>query len=81
MQKRLKQTEPWRHSKHLLGEPGAAGLSDPLPGVDPGVDPDGGTVGSTGAELRNRNIIHQGTLSINGVLKWEHGSLLLDLNV
>lgn len=41
-------------SKHLLGEPGAAGLSDPLPGVDAGVDPDGGTVASTSAELRHR---------------------------
>lgn len=42
-----------KQRKHLLGEPGAAGLGDPLPGVDAGVDPDGGTVASS-AELRDR---------------------------
>lgn len=46
--------QPKSHLEHLLGEPGAAGLSDPLSGVDSSVDPDGGTVGSTSAELRNR---------------------------
>lgn len=39
--------------KHLLGEPGAAGLGDPLPGVDAGVDPDGRTISSS-AELQDR---------------------------
>ena len=38
-------------SNHLFGKPGAASLSDPLPGVDSSVDPDGGAVGSTSAEL------------------------------
>lgn len=38
-------------SNHLFGKPGAARLSDPLPGVDSSVDPDGRTVGSTSAEL------------------------------
>lgn len=39
-------------SNHLLSEPGAASLGHPLPGVDSSVDPDGGTVASTSAELR-----------------------------
>lgn len=38
---------------HLLGEPGAAGLGDPLPGVDAGVNPDARTVASS-AELQDR---------------------------
>lgn len=41
-------------SADLLGKPGAAGLCDPFSGVDSSVDPDGRTVGSTCAELRQR---------------------------
>ncbi len=44
----------WELSKDLFGEPGATGLSDPLSGMDSSVDPDGGTVASSGAELRHR---------------------------
>lgn len=40
-----------RLANHLFSEPGAASLSHPLPGVDSSVDPDSGTVASTGAEL------------------------------
>lgn len=39
---------------HLLSNPGATGLRDPFSGMDPSVDPDGRTVASTGAELRQR---------------------------
>ena len=36
---------------YLVCGPDAGGGGYPLPGVDPGVDPDGGTVGTAGAEL------------------------------
>lgn len=40
---------------HLLCKPDAAGLGDPLPGMDACVDPDGGTVFSPSAELDKKN--------------------------
>lgn len=39
---------------HLLGEPGAASLCDPFPGVDSSVKPDTRFAGSTSAELEKR---------------------------
>lgn len=55
-------------SKHLFGEPRAAGLRDPLPGMDPSVDPDGGAVRSTGAELQEGS-----SVSIQHLMnKWLH---------
>lgn len=38
-------------TQHLLGKPGATGLSDPLSGVDSSVHPDGGAVVPSSAEL------------------------------
>ena len=50
-----KQLQQWKRkmesSRHLLSKPGTTGLGDPLPGVDTGVDPDGGAIGSASAEL------------------------------
>lgn len=40
---------------YLLCKPDPAGLSDPLPGVDARVDPDGGAVVSPSAELKKKS--------------------------
>jgi hypothetical protein len=40
---------------NLLGEPGAASLSDPFPGMDSCVKPDTRSVGSTSTELEKRD--------------------------
>lgn len=44
---------------YLLGKPDAAGLSDPLSGVDSSVDPDGRTVGSPSAELSKQKRVER----------------------
>lgn len=38
---------------YLVGSPHSGGLRHPLPGVDPCVNPDGRTLGSSGAELKH----------------------------
>lgn len=43
---------PWPQGPaDLPGSPDASGMSDPLPGVNPSVDPDGWTIRASSAEL------------------------------
>lgn len=46
---------PTAPQAYLLCKPDPAGLSDPLPGVDASVDPDGGAVVSPSAELNEKS--------------------------
>lgn len=46
---------PLSSPAYLLCKPDPAGLSDPLPGVDARVDPDGGAVVSPSAELNEKS--------------------------